>query len=131
MMVYEASTNLITNSSFEDKNNPTVGWTMGDWNGSTGAWRIANDGVTGANCIECYNSDNKTDGSATNSVAYQKITIPSGQTLPQTYTISTYAKRIGSTQPNLSIQCYDSNNNAISGAYWLYYGIYQKINGPE
>lgn len=115
LSAFESSTNLIsTNSSFE---NSTTGWSITDWNASTGKWRIANDGVDGKYSIECYDSDGLTNGSTTNAVCYQTYNLPSALTQAKNYTISAYAKKIGGTVPVLSILCYDSNSNLVTNGY--------------
>ncbi|WP_341441618.1 LamG-like jellyroll fold domain-containing protein, partial [Oxobacter pfennigii] len=124
LLAYESSTNLVAaNSSFEKDlvNNDIPDWANGDWDtGGTGRWRLANDGVDGGRCIECYDSDNLTNGSITNAAAYQKVILSSVLPAAKEYIISAYAKRIGSTHPKLSIICLDSNEVQIPNAYWTY-----------
>ena len=118
LAAFDGTKNLIqSNSSFE---NQTTGWTTWDWSGLTGKWRIIQDGVNGKECIGCYDSDGKVDGSITNSVAYQYVTLSAPLTSPKEYTLSAYAKRIGSSMPVLSIQCLDSNDKGLPYAYWTY-----------
>ncbi|WP_162920305.1 DNRLRE domain-containing protein [Clostridium fermenticellae] len=114
---FDAGINLLTNSSFEDGTNL---WQLSDWDNSTGKWRIVSDGVNGSSCLECYDSDGLTNGSATNSVAYQVITFETALTSPKTYTLSAYAKRIGTDNPRLGVMCLDSNGLEITGGYQNY-----------
>lgn len=110
---FDSTTNLLSHSSFEDG---TTNWRFQAWQGSSGEWREVNDGVDGSTSIESYDAD--PDGSNTNTVAVQTYTLPLTLNSSKTYTLSAYAKRIGSSQPILSIRARDSNGNVISGAYW-------------
>ncbi|WP_163537248.1 DNRLRE domain-containing protein [Gracilibacillus sp. YIM 98692] len=111
LAAFEQTTNLIPdNPSFEDEES---GWTLSDWSGSTGEWRVVQDGVDGSSSIENYDSDGLTDGSETNSVAYQEYNLSSALTSDTAYTLSAYAKRIGDSQPKLSILAYDGNGDRI------------------
>ncbi|OZM58405.1 hypothetical protein CIB95_02210 [Lottiidibacillus patelloidae] len=48
-----------------------------------------------------------------NSLGYQNIILSSPLTSNQIYTLSAYAKRLGSSQPKLSLQAFDSNDNLL------------------
>ncbi|WP_081897103.1 RHS repeat-associated core domain-containing protein [Clostridium sp. KNHs214] len=107
---YEGSKNLIPNSSFEDG---TKSWRISDWNRFSGNCRIVDDGVKGSKCIESYDTKGSSGTSNTNSVAYQEITFPSPLSTAKEYTLSAYAKRIGASQPKLSVECTDSSGKQL------------------
>lgn len=115
--IFDAGINLLQNSSFENSSNS---WTLEDWNGSTGKWRIVSDGVNGNYCLESYDSDGSTSGSATNPVAYELVTLPAALAAQKSYTLSAYAKKTGAENPILGIQCFDSNGAQIAGSYQNY-----------
>ncbi|QHE50865.1 DNRLRE domain-containing protein [Pontibacillus sp. HMF3514] len=125
LAVYETTTNLLDNPSFEEATSLSS-WSTADWDGSTGVWRAVNDGVDGGTSLENVDGDNLTDGSTTNSVANQDYVFSSETTSSRVFTLSAQAKRIGSTQPKLSIQAFDSAGNLISGSYSIV-----KKNIPE
>ncbi|MCT8977624.1 DNRLRE domain-containing protein, partial [Clostridium sp. CX1] len=119
---FDAGTNLLVNSSFEGTGGigSTSSWALEDWDNSTGRWRLVYDGVNGSYCLESYDSDGVVNGSATNSVAYQFINLPSALSAPKVYTLSSYAKRIGTENPELGIQCFDAAGKLIAGTYQNY-----------
>lgn len=114
---FNSTTNLITNSSFE---NSTFNWVLTDWSGLTGRWRLVQDGVYGRYSLESYDSDNLNDGSATNAVAYQVISLNEAVSTEKQYTLSAYAKRIGSENPVLGIKCYNASGIEITIGYKNY-----------
>ncbi|MBM7570649.1 DNRLRE domain-containing protein [Aquibacillus albus] len=108
---YEATTNLVPeNVSFEDDKSD---WSFSDWNGSTGEWRVVNDSVNGSSSIESYDADGLSDGSKTNAVAYQDYHLSSELSNDTAYTFSAYAKRVGDSQPKLSLQATDANGDSL------------------
>ena len=108
--------NLVLNPSFESS---TTSWNRGDWKGTTGMTKISSDNADGGSSLEFYDSDGKTDGSNTATVAYQYIEFTSSLIEDKDYAFSTYAKRIGGTQPKLSIQCLNSSGGIVNGANWV------------
>ncbi|WP_411681918.1 DNRLRE domain-containing protein [Clostridium thailandense] len=114
---FDTGINLLANSSFENGTSP---WQLLDWDNSTGRWRIAADGVNGSSCLECYDSDGLTNGSATNSVAYQVVTLQAALTTQKPYTLSVYSKKIGTDNPVLGIRCLDITSSEIPGGYQNY-----------
>jgi YD repeat-containing protein len=117
---FKGTTNLLLNSSFE---NSADYWTLEDWDGSTGSGVLSSDvpdPAYGSSSLQLYDSDGLVNGSGTNMVAYQVITLTSALPAQKAYTLSSYAKRIGSENPEIGVRCFDANGSEISGTYQSY-----------
>ncbi|MFF2878151.1 DNRLRE domain-containing protein [Gottfriedia sp. NPDC057991] len=124
LSAYEGTTNLIpSNPSFETG---TTGWTITDWSALSGGGRISQDSTDGSQSLEFY--DKNKQANPTNAVAYETYTYTSPITAAKTVTFSAMAKRIGGTNPTLSIRCYDSTGTDIPGGY---VSINQPISSNE
>lgn len=103
--------------SLEELFDLTDGWTLEDWNGSTGRWRMVTcENLHGSN-LECYNLNGNNNRGEANPVAYQLIVLKETLSEGKEYTLSAYAKRIGTANPEVGIQCFNINGGEIKDSY--------------